>query len=452
MVDIDEKRGASDMEGRMTEGSIAKALVRFSVPLILSGLLQQLYSWADALIVGNFVGESSLAAIGATGTISFFFIAIIQGFSVGISVLVSQAYGRGDTDRVTRTAATFVMFLLGVSLLLLGLALGLHRPLLRLMGTPEDIFALSAEYLFIIFLGLPVMALYNLYSAVLRGIGDSRTPLLAIVISSGTNVLLDILFVAGLGWGVGGAAAATVISQVMMVAFLMLYAPRRHAAMRFRLGTRAVDRDILREGMSLGLPTALQSSVHSFGGLLLQNVMNSFGTQVVAGITTAYRIDSLGLLPTSNIGAGVSTFAGQNKGAGNLDRARKGLRAGTVISLVTSLVTTVGFVLGGASLMRLFGVSEPVVAIGRDFLYFCAVFYPVFGVQCAFMGYLQGMGDVRFAAFVSISSLGLRIVLSYLFAAAAGHSIIAYSEMVSWVYGMLLCMGRYWFKFRKAVA
>ena len=433
----------------MTEGSIAKALVKFSIPLILSGLLQQLYSWADALIVGNFVGETSLAAIGATNSVSFFFIALIQGFSVGVSVLAAQAFGRKDDNAVTKTAATFSVFLLGASVLLLCLGQLLMRPMLTMLGTPVDIYDLSAQYLSIIFLGLPFMAMYNLYNAILRGIGDSRTPLVAIVVSSITNVLLDLLFVAVFSWGVAGAAAATVIAQGLMVLYLALYAPRKHALARFRLGVRSVDRDILREGMKLSLPTALQSSVHSVGGLLLQNVMNSFGTQVVVAITTAYRIDSLGLLPTLNIGTGVSTFTGQNKGAGNIDRTRKGLRAGAVISLVTSLVTTTGFVLGGASLMRLFGVSEPVVAIGREFLYFCAVFYPVFGIQNVFMGFLQGMGDVRFAAFASISSLAVRIVLSYAFAGVAGHQIIAYSEMVSWVYGMLLCMGRYWVKFRR---
>lgn len=199
----------------MTEGSITKALVKFSIPLILSGLLQQLYSWADALIVGNFVGETSLAAIGATNSVSFFFIALIQGFSVGVSVLTAQAFGRKDDSAVTKTAATFSVFLLGASLLLMCLGQLLMRPMLTMLGTPADIYDLSAQYLSIIFLGLPFMAMYNLYNAILRGIGDSRTPLVAIVVSSVTNVLLDLLFVAVFSWGVAGAA--TVIAQGLMV-------------------------------------------------------------------------------------------------------------------------------------------------------------------------------------------------------------------------------------------
>lgn len=436
------------MEGRMTEGGIAKQLIRFSIPLILSALLQQLYSWADALIVGNFVGEASLAAIGATGVVSGMLIAILQGFSVGVSVLVAQAFGRGDDDAVTRTSATFVVFLLTVSLALTAAGIALVGPILRLLGTPADILSLSTEYLMIVLAGMPALAVYNIYSAALRGIGDSRTPLWAIVVSSVSNVVLDLLFVAVFGWGVAGAAIATVIAQALMALYLALFTPRKHAQLRFRISFRSMDRKALGQGLSLSLPTALQSGAHSIGGLLLQSVMNGFGTQVVAAITTAYRIDSFGLQPTVNIGAGVSTFTGQNKGAGLLDRARRGLWVGSAISLVTALVTTVLFVLAGAPLMRMFGVSEGAVAIGREFLYFCSVFYPVFGVYSAFLCYLQGMGDVRFAAFASVSGLVVRVVLSYAFAATIGWRIIAYSEMASWVYCLVICWIRYMTRFR----
>lgn len=433
----------------MTKGPIVGALIRFSIPLILSGLLQQLYSWADALIVGNFIGEVSLAAIGATSTLSFLYIALIQGFAVGISILVSQVFGRGDEDAIPRVMSTFFVSLIGSSIFLTAISLLLMRPLLSLMGTPDDILSLSVRYLSIIYLGLPCLAVYNLYNAVLRGMGDSRTPLIAIVISSVGNVLLDLLFVAVFGWGVGGAAAATVLAQALMALFLLLRVPRTHPACRFRLGRGSIDRPILREGMRLGLPSALRFSVNSLGGLLLQNVMNSFGTVVIAAISTAYRIDSLGLLPTSNIGAGISIFSGQNKGADNPARAREGLRVGIFLSVGTSLVTTVFFVLCGAWLMRLFGVSASAVAIGREFLYTCAVFYPVFGLMQAFTGYLQGHGDVRFVTFVSLFTLALRVLLSYLLMNTLGHRVIAIAEMICWVLGAMLVAGRYWFVFRK---
>lgn len=435
----------------MTEGNIGGQLVRFSIPLIFSALLQQLYSWTDALLVGNFVGEASLAAIGATNVLYGMFLAILQGFAVGVSILVSQAYGQGDTGSVRRSASTFVLVVLGVSLALVAIGIGAVRPLLRLLSTPEEILPEATQYLTVLYLGLPAMAVYNILNAILRGMGDSRTPLLAIVISSLSNIALDLLFIAGFGWGIAGAAWATILAQVLMTAFLLAYVPRRHPMLRRAERERLIDRMVLRRGVSLGLPTALQSSVHSVGGLLLQNVMNSFGAQVVAAITTAYRIDSMGLLPTINIGSGIATFVGQNKGAGQMDRARRGLRVGSGIMLATSLLTTALFVLLGASLMRLFGVSEGAVRIGRDFLYFCAVFYPIFGLQQAFVGYLQGIGDVRFVAFASISGLAVRVAISYAFAGAFGHQVIAYSEMASWVYGFFVCMGRYlWVRRRPA--
>ncbi|MDL2319090.1 MATE family efflux transporter [Eubacteriales bacterium OttesenSCG-928-A19] len=437
------------MDGRMTEGPIARQLIRFSIPLILSGLLQQLYSWADALIVGNFAGEAALAAIGATNAVHTLYVALLAGFSVGVSILVSRAYGERDDAAVTRTSSTFLLLLTAMSLGLVAIGLLLSRPLLVLLGTPEEIMNQALEYLRIMMLGLPFLAAYNCYNAVLRGIGDSRTPLLAIIVSSLLNVALDLLFVGGFGWGVAGAAVATVLSQALMVVFLIVYVPRRHTLLRLPPRRSMVDKTALRGGLSLSLPTTLQSGVRSIGALMLQNVQNSFGAQVIAAITTAYRIDMLGLLPTTNIGAGISTFTAQNHGAGQLDRARRGLWIGSAIAFVTSLVTTVIFVLAGETLMRLFGVSEGAVRIGRDFLHFCAVFYPIFGVQTAFIGYLQGMGDVRFAAFATISSLAMRVVLSYAFAGIAGHAIIAYSEMASWVYCLILCVGRYWFRFRK---
>ncbi len=427
----------------MTRGPITRTLVLFSLPLALSGLLQQLYSWVDALIVGNVMGEGALAAIGATGTVSGLFISLVLGFSVGVSILISQAYGAGEREIIGQVTGAFTVLLGGLAILLAVAGIALTHPLLTLLGTPPDIIDAAGTYLRIAFLGIPALAIYNIYNAALRGIGDSRTPLLSIAVSAVANLVLDILLVKVIPLGVMGAAIATIISQWLMALFLMVYAPRKHPLLGYRFGRGMMDLPTLRRGMSLSVPTSVQSAIRSVGGLLLQNVMNSFGSTTVAAISTAYRIDTLILLPVMNIGSGVSTFVAQNKGAGDMNRANKGLRAGLVIALVTSLITTSVVVILGGTLMRLFGITEEAVTIGRDFLFFCAVFYPVFGVQHAIIGYLQGIGDVRFTAFASISSLALRIILSYAFAKIAGNRIIAYSEMVSWVYCLIICTMRY---------
>lgn len=427
----------------MTHGSIARTLVVFSIPLALSGLLQQLYNWVDALIVGNFVGETSLAAVGAAGIIPGLFISVILGFCVGVSIVISQAYGAGDQATISRVTGAFTALLTLVSLALAALGIALTGPLLRLLGTPEDILDLSAQYLRILFFGLPALSVYNVYGAALRGIGDSRTPLNAIALSSAANVVLDLLLVAVIPLGVQGAAIATVLSQWVMSLYLLFHVPRRHPLLKYPVNRSLLDRHAIRRGLSLGLPTMVQAAIRSVGGMMLQSVMNGFGSTTVAAITTAYRIDTLTLLPVTNIGAGVSTFVAQNKGAGDLPRAQKGLRAGVLIAAVSSVVTTTAVVLLGEGLMRLFGITEQAVRIGRDFLFFCAVFYPVFGVEQAIIGYLQGMGDVRFTAFASISSLAVRVLLSFLFAGTVGNRIIAYAEMVSWVYCLVVCAARY---------
>ncbi len=437
------------MKQDMTRGSITRTLVLFSIPLALSGLLQQLYNWVDALIVGNFAGEGALAAIGATGTVSGMLLAVVMGFSVGVSIVVSHAYGEGDHALIPKVAGSFAV-LMGAASLVLSLAgVLLAAPFLRLLRTPADILDDAVRYLRIIFLGMPAMAVYNIYNAALRGIGDSATPLKAIAVSAVVNLALDLLLVAVIPLGVAGAAIATSLSQWMMTAYLIVTTPRRHPLLAFRFGRGAVDGPSIRRGLSLSVPTAAQSAVRSVGGLMLQNVMNGFGSLTVAAITTAYRIDSLILLPVNNIGAGVSTFAAQNAGSGDMDRARKGLRAGMAVAFLTSLVTTAVIVLLGGTLLALFGISPEAVAIGRDFLSFCGVFYPVFGLQCALIGYLQGVGDVRFAAFVTISGLAIRVAASYLFRGAAGNRIIAYSEMASWVYCLIVAGARYAYLGRK---
>ncbi len=226
----------------------ARTLAAFSLPLILSGVLQQLYNWADAFIVGNVEGELALAAIGATGTISNFCLLAITGFTVGLSIFFAQTYGRGEEALLPRILSTFTL-LLGAVFLLLGLGgAAASGRLLRLLHTTADTLSLAEEYLSVIFLGIPFMAVYNVYAAALRGIGDSRAPFLAIVVSSVVNVGLDLLFVAGLGWSVTGAAAATVFSQVAMALFLAAYGSWKYPQLRFRPGKGMVDRAVLIRG------------------------------------------------------------------------------------------------------------------------------------------------------------------------------------------------------------
>ena len=425
----------------MTRGSLSRALISFSVPLILSGLLQQFYSWADAFIVGNAQGEAALAAIGATTSLFGLFTMLVTGFSSGISILSAQLYGNGEHSAQKSILFSFSLILGGITLLLMLLCVPAAKLLLRLLQTPADILDQSARYLGIVLLGLPFIAVYNVYSAVLRGMGDSKAPLLCVLLSSLLNIILDILLVFALKLGVAGAAAATVISQVLMCLFIVVYA-RRYDALRARPSFSLYDGQLVRHGCRLAVPITVQSGVNSVGHLALQNFMNSFGTQTVAAITSAYRIDCIILLPIINLGTAISTVVAQNTGAGTHERARRGLRVGSLMMTAVSLILTAVVVLFGGSLIAMFGVTPQAAQIGADFFRCLGAFYVVFGLCTAMRGYLEGLGDVVFSGAIGIASLAVRILLSYALRDVYGSMVIAWAEAYSWCFMLAMYLIR----------
>ena len=433
---------------REKKQSIAYILVRFSLPLILSGVLQQLYNWADAFIVGNVNGELALAAIGATSTVINVYLMAITGFTLGLSILFAQKFGGGETDAIPKVLATFSMLLGAAFLLLAAAGIGFTAPLLRLLHTTADTVCMAESYLRLVLLGVPFLAVYNVYAAALRGIGDSRAPFLAIVISSAVNVALDILLVAVLRWGVAGAAVATVIAQAVMTGFLILYSIKKYGILRYRPGKNAWDRGAFRQGVGLGIPPMIQSSVSAFGSLILQNFMNGFGTQTVAAITTAYRVDTMVLLPIINLGSGISTIVAQFYGAGEKTRTKKVFTVGAAMMAVVSLALTAVVITTGGHLIAMFGVGPESTEIGWRFFRRIASFYLVFGMATAMRGYLEGMGDVLYSSAAGVLSLITRIVLSYTLATFWGNMIIAYAEAFSWVLLLMLYFVRILWKQR----
>ena len=425
----------------MTKGSLPRMLIAFSVPLILSGLMQQLYSWADAFIVGNAEGEAALAAIGATTSLFNLFSMLVTGFTSGVSILAAQLFGNGERGAQGKILFSFSVLLGGIALLLTLFCVPAADALLRLLQTPPDILAASRSYLRIVLLGLPFIAVYNVHSAVLRGMGDSRAPFLAVLISSLLNVALDMLLVYGLHLGVRGAAAATLIAQVLMSIFIIFYA-RRYEALRLRPSRSLFDGQIVRRGCRLALPITVQSGVNSVGHLALQNFMNGFGTQTVAAITSAYRIDSIILLPIINLGTAISTVVAQNTGAGQHDRARRGLVVGSAMMTAVSLSLTAIVMLLGGSLIAMFGVTPQAAQIGADFFRYLGAFYVIFGLCTAIRGYLEGLGDVVFSGAIGICSLGVRIALSYALRGRYGNMVIAWAEGYAWCFMLVMYLLR----------
>ena len=412
------------------------SLIRFSLPLILSGILQQLYSWADAFIVGNVEGEVALGAIGGTGTVINFYLLTITGFTVGLSVLFGQAFGSGDHDAISKGLTSFAI-LLGGAYTVFAVAGSLNaRGILSLLHTTPETIALAGSYLRIVLLGIPFLAVYNVYFAALRGIGDSRVPFYAVLISSCANVALDIFFVAVLRLGVNGAAAATVLSQAAMTVYVVIYASKKHPLLHLRRG--AFDRKVMRRGFHFGIPTMLQSSITACGNLLLQNFMNSFGTATVIAITTSYRVDSLMLLPVINMGSAISALSAQSYGARDPRRLNRIRSAGLLVILAESVLLTALVIPFGSRLIAAFGAGAEAVRIGHEFFLRLASFYIVFGLLIGMRGYLEGIGDVMYSSAIGIICLATRIGMSYLLRPLFGNHVIAYAEAISWGVGLLL--------------
>jgi len=412
--------------------SPAEELFWFSLPLIGSGLLQQLFQWADAFILGRAEGELALAALGSTATLLSTLLLLITGLTQGVSLLAAQRFGDGrqeDLRPILHSFARVLTLIMGAAALTGILA---SEQALLLLKTPEQMFAIANDYMRFYLPGLPFTALYNVYAGVLRGMGDSKASFLAVMVSSAVNVVLDILLVVVFPFGAAGAAAATALSQALMALWVIWYTGQTYPALRRGGEKLPLQRALLAAGFALGVPIALQQSVSSLTNLVLQRFMNGFGPATVAAITTAYRVDVLIMLPIINLAAGVSTMVAQNMGAGDRKRADQFLLWGMGMAAVCSLILTVFVSTLGGSCVALFGVGEEAVAIGGAFFRVIGRFYLLFGLSMALSGYLQGVGDVTFTGGANIFSRFVRIALSYAWAAWLGNMIIAWAEIASW--------------------
>ncbi len=427
------------------EGSarhITFSLIKFCLPLIMSGILQQLYSWADAFIVGNAEGDLALAAIGATSSVINLFINTVTGFALGLSVLFAQKYGRREHEQIPCLLSTFIIVLGAVFTALSVCGIVFASPFLNALQTPSDIFDAALGYLRIIFIGLPFLTLYNVISAALRGIGDSKTPFYAVLLSSAVNIALDLYFVLVLKMGVRGAAIATVLSQAAIAVFIVLYGFAKHRIIRAQRASRLFCTSALAEGCRFSLPPMIQSSVSSFGNIILQGFMNGFGSATVTAITTAYRIDSIIMIPITNLGSGISTQVAQRYGAGETERAMRIFRLGAALTAAVSVILTLAVIPTGGYLISMFGAGEAAVRIGKDFFLRIACFYVVFGMSTAIRSYLEGLGDVLYSGAAGIASLASRIIASYAWKGYFGKMVIAYAEIFAWIFLLLLYVVR----------
>lgn len=381
----------------MTEGNPAKLLLKFTVPMLIGNLFQQLYNMVDSIVVGRFVGANALAAVGSTGSLNFFIFAMSFGISAGVGVVVSQYFGADRPDMVEKGIVNG-LYLLGIVSLIMGL-LGVcfAKPLLRLLDTPEVILEDAATYMMVSCAGIIAIAAYNGVAAVLRALGDSRTPLYFMLVSCFINIALDLLFVVVFEWGVFGVAFATVIAQLASAIGAGAYALLKVPYFRIKKKNRSVRPEIIAHCFQLGIPIALQNAMIAISCIFLQKVVNGFGESVVAANTALGRIEQIVQQPYGSLGAALTTYTGQNIGAGNTDRVKQGYKAGLICVIIFSLVMLIPCQFFGEQIIGIFVKDAEVIAIGAKGLAITSLFYFFLGMIYVARSVLNGAGDAFYS-------------------------------------------------------
>lgn len=381
----------------MTQGSEARLILSFTLPLLLGNLLQQLYNIADTIIVGKVLGDDALAAVGATGSVTFLFSAVCLGISIGTGIVVSQFFGAGFLQRMRAAIwnSAIVTVLFGIAISAAGVFLTV--PVLRLLNLPEHLLPTAASYMRIACGGTLAVAAYNWINAVMRALGDSKTPLLFLGIASALNIALDLLFVMVLRAGAAGAAAATVLSQLLSAAGCIVYAFLRMPELRLHREDRRFDRKMMVLCVRTGLPIAAQSSLITVSMVALQRITNGFGDTVMTAYTASMRVEQFIQQPFASLGAALATFTGQNIGAGKTERAQRGLRAGLKMSTLIAVAMAVLFWCVGDLVIRCFISGSESIALGYYALRLTSLFYIFLGFIYVVRGFLNGAGDTAYA-------------------------------------------------------
>ncbi len=381
----------------MVEGSPVKLILMFTLPMLIGNLFQQFYNMVDSIVVGRFVGANALAAVGATGSLNFLFFSLCFGVSAGVGVVVSQFFGADRTDMLEKAIANG-LYILGICAVIMSvLGVALAKPVLRMLNTPEVILNDAAIYMQVTCAGTIAVAAYNGVSAILRALGDSKTPLYFMVVSCVINIVLDLVFVINFNWSVFGVAMATVIAQLIAAIGSYIYAYRKISYFRVKKENRAWVSDIAGRCFQLGLPIAVQNSMIALSCVFLQGVINGFGENLVAANTALGRIEQLVQQPYNSLGAAVTTFTGQNVGAGKLDRVKKGYKVGFIAVVIFSIIMLIPGQFFGHEIIGIFVQDEEVIAIGARGLAITSWFYFFLGMIYVARSVLNGAGDAMFA-------------------------------------------------------
>ena len=429
----------------MTVGSPAGHLLHFALPLLLGSFLQQLYNMVDSWVVGNFVGDSALAAVGVGWPVVFMFSSLFMGLANGGTVVIAQFYGADKMDRVRDAVDTIYTAFTFAAIPVTLFSVAMVKPLLVILRVDPAAYDDTALYLLVVCAGIIGTIGYNLNSGILGGLGNSRTTLLFLVISTGINITLDLVFVLVFHWAVFGVAFATIIAQICSWLFGLFYINRNYPDIAIRPFCRRFDSELFRQILSIGLPAGLQNSLVAIGSMAVLSKINSFGEVYTAAYNVGSKIDSLTFLPIQSLSIAVTSFVGQNIGAKRLDRARQGIRVTVAAALVWSTVCLVIIPIG-PQLIAIFSDTPAVMAAGGRYLLCVMPFYIPFSVMFSLNNAMRGAGDSMFALIdVILSMILVRVPVVYVLANAFGPDYMFLGIGVGWSVGCLLSVLYYFF-------
>lgn len=419
----------------MTQGEPFMLILFFSVPLLIGNIFQQLYGMVDTIIVGKIIGTQALAAVGTTGPLSFLVLGFASGITSGFAVLVAQRFGAGD-ERGVRRAVTSATILLSIFTVVLTLASVLGtKALLRMINTPDDIFEDAYRYIVVIFAGMVTMLLYNFLACILRALGDSKTPLYFLGLSSLLNIGLDVLFIVSFRFGVAGAAWATVISQGVSGILCFVYIWKKLPILRIQKEDWEAEQWMYRKHLMIGLPMAFQFSITAIGTVILQGALNLFGSATIAAYTAASKVEQLVTQPAGTFGVTMANYSGQNLGADRVDRIREGVTKCTVLTLCFSVLASVVLFVFGEALSSLFieGGQPEVVELAMTYLRICALFFPFLNMIFVYRNMLQGVGRSLMPLMAGVFELVARAVVSFTLPGVLGYVGICLAGPIAWV-------------------
>ena len=398
----------------LTKGKPWKRIVEFAIPMLIGNVAQQLYNTADSIIVGRYVGDNALAAVGSAGPVLHLLLVLFVGVAVGAGIMVSQYFGARDREKLSHTIGICISLTAIASLIIMIIGPLVTRPLLKLLNTPASIIDWSADYLIIFFLGAAGFSYYNIFAGILRGLGDSLSALVFLLIATALNVVLDIIFVTRFNMGVPGVALATIIAQAISAVLSFIKLMKMDDSFDLKLKMLKLNKDYVLQLLKLGLPSGLTQAIFSLAMIIVQSLTNTFGEMVIAANVILMRVDAFAMMPNFTFGSAMTTYTGQNIGARKLDRVEEGTKQGTMIAVSTSAVITIIILTFGKYLMSIFTDTKELVDLSMHMMRILALGYVAMAVIQCLSGVMRGAGDTVTPMWISlITTVGIRVPVAY---------------------------------------